>query len=45
MSRIDLLKKELKKLEQTFPESHKRLYIKAPSLDELQVNFKVIVGM
>merc|ERR1712130_136345 len=40
MSRIDLLKKELKKLEQTFPESHKRLYIKAPSLDELQVNFK-----
>lgn len=40
MSRIDQLRKELKRLDQTFPEAHSRLSIKAPSLDELHVHFK-----
>lgn len=40
MARIDQLRKELKTLDQTFPDSHTRLSIKAPSLDELHVRFK-----
>jgi hypothetical protein len=40
MSRIDHLRKELKTLDKLFPESHSRLTVTTPSLDELKVEFK-----
>ena len=40
MSRVTRLRAEMKTLEGLFPAEHKRLSVKAPSLDELNVQFK-----
>ena len=40
MSRVTRLRAELKTLEGLFPAGHERLSVRAPSLDELNVQFK-----